>query len=75
MEIAQEIDKFLDDYVFEGEEAEMMVGMLQRASKELKALIADGDTLLQVIADKNHNATVMRNHIADLEKKLKNAKK
>lgn len=69
MSIADEIDSFLNDYECEGEEAETFTNMLKRASKELRALMADGDTLLQVIADKNHNASVMRKHIADLEKK------
>lgn len=75
MSVADEIDSFLRDYECEGEEAEKFLGMLKRASKELRALMADGDTLLQIIADKNHNASVMRKYIADLEKKIKELKK
>lgn len=75
MSVAEEIDNFLENYEFEGPEAEVFVGLYKKASKELKALMADGDTLLQVIADKNHNASLMRARIADLEKKIKELKK
>lgn len=75
MSIAEEIDNFLEDYEFEGPEAEVFVGLYKRASKELKALMADGDTLLQVIADKNHNASLMRARIADLEKENRELKR
>lgn len=75
MSVEEEIDNFLDEHEFEGSEAETFVNLLKRASKELKALAQDGETLLQVIADKNHNASVMRSHIADLEKKIKGMKK
>lgn len=74
MSISQEIDNFLTDYECEGEEADKFVDMLKRASKELKALMADGDTLLQVIETKNHNASLMRRRISDLEKENKKLK-
>lgn len=75
MSVEEEIDAFLENYEFEGPEAEVFVGLFKKASKELKALAHDGETLLQVIADKNHNASLMRAHIADLEKKIKELKK
>ena len=75
MSVEKEIDTFLEEHEFEGTEAEVFVSLLKRASKELKALVQDGETLLQIIADKNHNASVMRKHIADLEKKVKELKK
>lgn len=75
MDIDEEIDKFLSDYEFEGEEANSFVSLLTRARDEIKNLKTDGISLLQVIADKNHNASVMRKHIADLEKKIKELKK
>ena len=74
MNVAEEIDNFLIEHEFEGGESEHFVDMLARASKELKALMADGDTLLQVIADKNHNASLMRARIADLEKENRKLK-
>lgn len=75
MSIAEEIDGFLKDYECEGEQAEWFVDLMKRASKELKALMADGDTLLQVIENKNHNNSLMRSRIADLEKENKELKK
>ena len=74
MGIAEEIDNFLEDYEFEGPEAEVFVDLYKRASKELKALMADGDALLKVIESKNYNSSLMRNRIADLEKENRKLK-
>lgn len=74
MNVDEEIDNFLIEYEFEGGESEHFVDMLVRASKELKALMADGDALLKVIESKNYNSSLMRNRIADLEKENRKLK-
>ena len=74
MNVDEEIDNFLIEYEFEGDESEHFVDMLVRASKELKALMADGDALLKVIESKNYNSSLMRNRIADLEKENRKLK-
>lgn len=77
MSVADKIDKFLEEYEIEDNEGSnfSLKGLLLEASKEIKALTKDGETLLYVIADKDHNASVMRKRIADLEKKIKELKK
>lgn len=74
MNVAEEIDNFLIEHEFEGGESEHFVDMLVRASKELKALMVDGDALLKVIESKNYNSSLMRNRIADLEKENRKLK-
>lgn len=75
MNVGEEIDTFLEEHDFEGSEAEVFVNLLKRASKELKALAQDGETLLQIIENKNHNSSIMRRRIADLEKENRELKK